>query len=461
MSNSDAPYAPGFSSGATPGVYLTSGLQGTGGRLKDRPSDFLVDEVPSVVPSGEGEHLFLLVQKTGLTTLQAARVLGQHFDVGREAIGYAGLKDAHAITRQTFTVHTPGKGPGDFPSLQHPQLQILGIDLHRAKIRRGELEGNRFSVRIRGVEPTAVMTATAGLRALAKSGIPNRFGEQRFGILDHNHLIGACIIRGDYQGACDVLLGPDARFPYINALARELYVSGDYPAARDKMPHAAAHERRVLQRLANGALHKSAILTIPEDVLGIYLNAFQSAIFNATLEARLTAQTFGIVQSGDVLMKGERGSTFAATDEVIEDAETARRLGAFEISITGPMWGHKMRRASEEPGALEEQMLALSGVTIEQLEALPKPLIRMMAGERRSLRVRLRDPECEGGVDEFGTFVRCAFELGAGSFATAALLEVMKAPPTQRRGEDRPTPNAPSDTPPDAEPYTQAVELYE
>jgi len=426
-----------LSSGAYPGVYLTSAIAGLGGRIKERPTDFLVDEVPLYQPSGEGEHLYMLVQKTSLTTPQAAEILARHFRVSIEAIGFAGLKDTHAVTRQVFSVHIPGKAVGDFPSLQDPALAILWLDQHQAKLRRGHLEGNRFSIRIRGVEPSGVIRASAVLNALATKGVPNRFGPQRFGILDNNHRVGACLIRGDYHGACDVLLGPDARWPNVNTRGRAFYAASEYQAARDAFPHAARNEQRVLNKLANGAMHKNAILSLDDQILGLYLSAFQSAVFNATLERRLADETFDRCIEGDIAMKRESGATFVVTAEVAQDPATMQRAERFEITPTGPMWGLKMRSASGSVDIMEKEVLAATGITMQDITQMPRPLARLMNGERRALRLALRDPQCEGGVDEFGPYVRCAFELAAGGYATVAIDEVMKSPAPVLRTDDR------------------------
>src|SRR5689334_18599213 len=105
-----------------PARYLTAGVPGIGGRIRERPEDFLVDEQPLYQPSGEGEHVYLLVEKRNMSTMHAARVLAAHFKVDQSAVGHAGLKDRVAVTRQVFSVHVPGKKPEDFPMLVHEKM---------------------------------------------------------------------------------------------------------------------------------------------------------------------------------------------------------------------------------------------------------------------------------------------------------------------------------------------------
>ena len=409
-----------------PARFLTDGVPGTGGAIKQRPEDFLVDEMPLYQPCGSGEHVYMLVQKRELSTFDAVDVIARHFGVRREAVGFAGLKDKHAITRQVFSVHVPGKGPADFPMLQHEKLGVMWVDSHANKLRRGHLRGNRFSIRIRDVSPGAVVHAARTLRELKAKGVPNRVGEQRFGLLGNNHLVGRAILRGDFQLACDLLLGPDASHPEINAAARAHYAAGRFADALEAMPRNARAERTALARLAHGALPRNAILAIDETSLAFFVSATQSAVFNATLDRRLEAGTFGTLMPGDVAMKLENRATFLVDEATARDQATVARLAAFEVSPTGPFWGPTMRRAEGDADALELDTLASFGLSPETFANAPGRLSRLVEGERRPLRVPLIDPEIEAGVDEHGAYIRCAFELPRGCFATVVMREVMK-----------------------------------
>ncbi len=109
-----------------PSRFLTDGIEGIGGILKSRPEDFLVEEIPLYEPSGEGEHLYLMIEKRGLSTFDLLNIVARHFDVQKKSIGYAGLKDKHAITRQMISVHLPGKDESAFRSLDGNRITVLG-----------------------------------------------------------------------------------------------------------------------------------------------------------------------------------------------------------------------------------------------------------------------------------------------------------------------------------------------
>jgi tRNA pseudouridine13 synthase len=424
---SRTPAFPGDPSAhVAPARFLTEGVPGTGGVIKQRPEDFLVDEMPLYQPCGSGEHLYMLVQKRELSTFDAVDIIARHFGVRRDAVGFAGLKDKHAITRQVFSVHVPGKTPEDFPMLRHERLGVMWVDRHANKLRRGHLKGNRFSIRIREVSPGAVVHAARTLRELKAKGVPNRVGEQRFGLLGNNHLVGSAILRGDFQRACDLLLGPDPAHPEVNPEARAHYAAGRFAEALDALPRNARAERAALARLSHGALPRNAIMAIDENALAFFVSAAQSAVFNATLDGRLKAGTFGMLGAGDVAMKLDNRATFLVDESAAANPETAARLERFEISPTGPFWGPEMRRAEGDIDRLELETLASFGLTPETFGLAPGRVSRLVEGERRPLRVPLIDPEIEAGVDEHGAYIRCAFELPRGCFATVVMREVIK-----------------------------------
>lgn len=148
--------------------------------IRSVPEDFFVEEIDAFPASGAGEHLLLQVEKRGMNTAFAAKLLAQWAGVGEQAIGYAGLKDRHAVTRQRFSVHLPGRPAPAVDTLQADGLRVLGHAWHAKKLPRGALAGNRFRLVLRDVQG-ARAGIDARLRAIAEVGVPNYFGEQRFG----------------------------------------------------------------------------------------------------------------------------------------------------------------------------------------------------------------------------------------------------------------------------------------
>lgn len=148
--------------------------------MRASPEDFFVEEIDAFTASGEGEHLLLEVEKRAMNTAFAAKLIAQWAGVDESAIGYAGLKDRHAVTRQRFSVHLPRRVAPDIATLQVEGLRLLGQAWHARKLPRGALAGNRFRLVLREVEGDRV-AIDARLQAIATKGVPNYFGEQRFG----------------------------------------------------------------------------------------------------------------------------------------------------------------------------------------------------------------------------------------------------------------------------------------
>jgi len=406
--------------------YVTSDIPGIGGAIKNRPEDFLVEELPQYDPCGEGEHIYLFVEKKLLSTFEMLEVIAAHFGVPRHALGYAGLKDKLAVTRQVVSVHVPGKKIENFPMLAHDRVGVLWADYHTNKLRPGHLRGNRFSIRVRDTSATNALPAHRTLRTLALKGAPNRFGEQRFGANGTNHLVGRALLRSQFDEAAALLLGPNLELPGSPPPARAAFAAGDLKEALLQTPRHAHAEQRALRQLLRGRSAREAMLAIDESARKFYLSAFQSAVFNSVLDERIAEGTLAALVLGDLAFKHDNRAVFAVDDAALADLSTRERLARIEISPSGPMWGASMMRAASNPDAAELRALASFGVSVADLELFAQRTRGIMEGARRPLRVPVIDPAVEGGGDEHGPYVRCAFELPRGAFATVVLREIMK-----------------------------------
>lgn len=167
-------------------------------RLRATPEDFRVEEIPLYAPSGTGEHTFVCVEKRGRTTEDVARVLSEIAGVARRDVGYAGRKDRDAVARQWFSV--PRLPPERALEFTREGLRVLEAIPHRHKLRTGQLAGNRFEIVVREVDEGAATHCAQVLSRLCASGMPNRFGPQRFGRDGGNVEQGLKILRGAYAG---------------------------------------------------------------------------------------------------------------------------------------------------------------------------------------------------------------------------------------------------------------------
>jgi len=161
--------------------------------VKSRPEDFRVDEELKFAPDGGGGHALLRVEKRNANTEWVARLLARHAGVRSVDVGYAGLKDRAAVTTQWFSIDLKGRPEPDWAKLGHEDIVVLEESRHRRKLRRGALRGNRFTLRLTEVNGDRA-DLEQRLARIATTGVPNYFGEQRFG---HDNLAQAAAMFAD------------------------------------------------------------------------------------------------------------------------------------------------------------------------------------------------------------------------------------------------------------------------
>jgi tRNA pseudouridine13 synthase len=239
---------------ATDLPLITTDLPGLGGTIKAQPEDFQVEEIPAYEPSGQGEHLYLWVQKRGIGADYFLRQIARRLGVPSEEIGTAGLKDRHAITRQWVSV--PASAEPRLPELDGDGITLLSHTRHGNKLKPGHLRGNRFTIRIRQVQNVDALPWL--LNRLQKSGMPNFYGSQRFGNDGETLQLGMQLLLGRSTGK----------------------VSG------------------FMRRLG--------------------LSAVQSALFNTHVATRMRDGLLRTVLEGDAMKKWPHGGIFTAQDVATE-----------------------------------------------------------------------------------------------------------------------------------------------
>ncbi len=180
--------------------YMTSGLEGTGGTLKAKPCHFLVEEVPLYQPCGSGNHLYINITKELMTTEELASQMANLLAISKSEIGFAGMKDKYAVTTQTFSVPACNRSEAEILSALHLlNAKINWARLHKNKLKTGHLIGNRFSIIISSIDDvsSSFEKANAVAESIRRIGLPNFFGEQRFGVEGNNAEKGLQVVRGN------------------------------------------------------------------------------------------------------------------------------------------------------------------------------------------------------------------------------------------------------------------------
>lgn len=402
------------------------------GCIKARAEDFLVDEIPLYEPCGEGEHLYLHVQKRDMAHGEMASVLAIHYGVGLGAIGFAGMKDRTGVTRQLVSIHLPGvEAP---PPPVHERLEVLWQARHRNKLRRGHLRGNRFSIRIREVDPLKAPLLWTRLKALEQLGIPDYFGPQRFGYRRNTHLLGRLLLEQRYDEIVAELIGSrGSPFPEHQRPQRELADAGRYAESLPLWSRADVAERAAVRVLAAGGSTRRAVQAIHREDRAFWISALQSAVFNRVLDRRLEQGRLGEIEPGDVAFQHDNGALFLVTEADLDGAgdrgSLRQRLASFEISPSGPLPGPGLLPSAGRCAAEEAEAVRRFGA-----EALLVPRADGPSGARRPLRVRMENPSLEASMDEFGPYIRVAFDLPRGAYATVVLRELL-LDPAEGRGQ--------------------------
>ncbi|MCA9074447.1 MAG: tRNA pseudouridine(13) synthase TruD [Planctomycetaceae bacterium] len=285
----------------TPLPYLTAEHPGVGGILKQHPEDFIVEELPLYEPSGEGDHLFLWVEKRDLSAELLTQHIAAALGISRDDVGMAGLKDRRAITRQYVSV--PTECEARIAEIDSAQVRVLSTTRHANKLKTGHLCGNRFDIHIAETVAEPLSRSEPIADMIRATGFPNYYGEQRFGDAGETLTLGI-----------DLLAGRKTE--------------RDIPRNR----------RRFLLRLS--------------------LSAVQSAVFNEVLRRRIDDGLLNRVLPGDVMQVRSSGGPFIAEDIDHEQ----ERCDQGEICISGPMYGVKMRHPTGEAAEREREVLASFGL---------------------------------------------------------------------------------------------------
>lgn len=393
--------------------YLTAAIPGIGGVIKDSPEDFIVDEIPAYVPCGSGEHCYLTIEKRGITTLEAIHRIARHLKVAERDIGYAGMKDAVGVTRQTISIQW--LAPEKVLNLELDGIRVVAAQRHINKLKLGHLRGNHFRIVIQGVTGDVAHIVPAVLDVIDKRGVPNFFGMQRYGVQGNSHLIGAALLKGEWRGVVDRLIGEAALVRDAEwSAAIAAYHQGDLSEALRLFPRHCRSERDVLQRLIGhpGAYEKACAALHPR-LKKLYLSAVQSFLFDQVVARRI--KRLDEVITGDLACKHSNGACFLVVDAAAEQ----ERAAVFEISPSGPMFGSKMKQPEGAVRELEQEILEQAELDTS-LFALPGTL--RLEGERRPLRIPVGDLSWSATGDT----VTVEFSLPKGSYATSLVRELTK-----------------------------------
>jgi len=338
--------------------------------FKQSPRDFVVEEIPLYEFSGEGEHLILLIRKKNLTTNEMIGQIARYLGIKNKEIGYAGLKDKHAMTKQYISLHK--KYEEALENFQSDGIKIISKTYHNNKIRIGHLKGNRFYIKVKKVNPTSAQKIDEALKNIEKDGMPNFFGYQRFGNDGDNHILGEKLAKGEARER-----NPRVKKLLINAYQSHLF-------------NLWLSRRLEINSLVSsfGAEELEKLLNLPNNEI-----------------AKMQKQKHPFkLMSGDIMEHYPKGKLF----EFEATEEDFRRFNERDISVTGLLCGKKVRVASDVAGEIEKDYN-------DEINA---------DGARRYAWVYPED--IEGRFNQVEAQYEMNFTLPKGSYATVLIEEIAK-----------------------------------
>ncbi|MCD6190847.1 MAG: tRNA pseudouridine(13) synthase TruD [Sulfurimonas sp.] len=338
--------------------------------FKQSPRDFVVEEIPLYEFSGEGEHLILFVRKKNLSTNEMVGQIARYLGIKNRDIGYAGLKDKHAMTKQYISIHKQHEEAMD--GFNFDAIKIISKTYHNNKIRIGHLKGNRFYIKVKKVNPTSAAKIDEALKNISDAGIPNFFGYQRFGNDGDNHILGEKLAKGEARER-----NPRVKKLLINAYQSHLF-------------NLWLSRRLEINSLVSSfeAKEIETLLNMPNDEVK---------------KMKAQKHPFKLI-SGDIMEHYPKGKLF----EFEGAEEDLKRFNERDISVTGLLCGKKVKVSSGIAGEIEKDF-------DDEINA---------DGARRFAWIYPTD--VEGRFNPIEAQYEMNFTLPKGSYATVLIEEIAK-----------------------------------
>ncbi|MFW6320402.1 MAG: tRNA pseudouridine(13) synthase TruD, partial [Halohasta sp.] len=373
-----------------------SDAEGIGGRLRVEPEDFRVEEIenfdPEPLAADPGAYPEILLRATlrEWDTNDFAGRISDALEISRERVAWAGTKDKHAVTTQLFSIRDVDPEAVSALDIRGAAIEVLGRT--GRSISFGDLHGNRFEIRVREADPAAaerVEETTAALGEFVDGegdgdggtvGVPNWFGQQRFGSQRPvTHEVGLHIVRGEWREAVlSYVANPFETERETTREARQFVADEaasddpDWQACLDRMPGYLGFERSMLHRLIEDGAEtpdefRNALEAVPWNLQRLFINAAQSYVFNRILSERLRrGLPFDRPVAGDVCCFADREAPdglYAPDTDRLQEV-TGKRVGVMErhcsrgrAFVTAPLVGTETDLAEGEPGEIEREIL--------------------------------------------------------------------------------------------------------
>lgn len=399
--------------------YITK-TPGMGGKIKKEAEDFYVEEILELNLAEEGNFAIVRVEKKNWETIKFTQMLARMLGISQKRVSFAGTKDKRALTVQFFSIKGVKKEDLEKISIKDSKIEFVGYS--KREIKLGDLLGNNFRIKVLETKNGEIFEATK--EELSKKGIPNFFGEQRFGTRGITHEVGKLILQKNYSEAFWTFVAKPSKLESdeLKKLREELWNTRDPIYGLKELPKHLSYERNLLQKLREGKSEKEALLSLPKTLKMMFVHAYQSYIFNRLLSKRI--EDFGelkTVLENDwacyITYKTKKPSFLDFTRVGVNRSRVELLVRENFATLALPLVGYEVKPEGWSKMALEflaEDNLELSSFKTEHKEF-------SSAGSYRSacLPLAITELKFSAGIFEF--------YLPAGCYGTVLLREFLKS----------------------------------
>ena len=414
-------------------LYYMTDTDGTGGRLKKEPQDFIVDEIADALPISEnGRYTIADVTSTNWETNRLIRILSRSMRISREKVGFAGTKDKRAVTTQRMSFECE---PSKLDLVKLEDVEINNVFRSDRPIRMGDLKGNRFTIRVRDTDTDATRTEETVSSILSDvestGGFPNYYGVQRFGIARPiTHLVGEQIVRGDLKKAVETYLFYPSEYEENDVRnTRDILrkCDGDYSTVDFILPKIMGFEQTLVDYLRqNPGDYKGAIEIMPTNLQMMFTHAYQSYLYNHMLSRRMAeGMPLNTPVEGDTVIpldadgvpSHEEPVTVTQKNMRLVEKQMAKRKAYIAISV----FGSDGQFSEGRMGEIERSVISEAGLEADDfiIPGLPHCCAK---GDWREILCKVSDLSWNMNDDGYSL----SFYLTKGNYATCLMREFLK-----------------------------------
>ena len=413
--------------------FYLSDIDGTGGRLKKAPEDFIVKEISNgPEPVADGKFVIAEVTSRNWETNRLVRLLSRGLGISRERIGFAGTKDKRAVTTQLMSFECP---IGSLDKIDLKDLEIKNPYTARRGIQIGDLKGNSFTINVK--ECSALEEDIPGILGSVSSavketgGFPNYFGVQRFGVIRPiTHKVGEFIIRGDPEGAVRCYVSDPSLFEDEGSadIRKALSEESDWSSLLKEMPDSLSFEKTLVEHIVSSPDDwKGAIGKLPKNLQMMFVHAYQSYLFNKMLSGRMSG---GLPLNkpvvGDVVIPLDADRIPQHENPIVTTSGNidlvARQVRSGRAFVTISLFGSESKMSCGEMGEIERSVIEDEKIS-EKDFIVPGLPHCSSKGSRREILCPVAGLSHKTIDDGY----EISFSLPKGNYATCLLREYMKS----------------------------------